>query len=220
MKLYYSPLACSLADHIALEEAGAPYVLERVDIHAKRTEFGRDFLAINPKGYVPVLILDNGETLTENIAVLDWLATQYPQLAVQGPLGRTRQLEALTFISTEIHRAFKPMWHPSSEAEQVKSRGTVEGLLRLLARARTDDYLFGAEPCVADFYLFVMLLWAFRFGVPVPRRFDDLRARMAVRPAPQRAMRQEGLTIADALGQEVVGSFTLEEEAHAEVLRY
>jgi glutathione S-transferase len=122
MKLYYSPLACSLADHIALLEAGVPFERERVDLKTKRTESGGDFNDVTRKGYVPALVLDSGEILTENIAVLDWLASQYPALGVAGKLGRTRLLESLAFISTEVHRNFKPMWHASSEAQKAPMR--------------------------------------------------------------------------------------------------
>ncbi|MFT3811353.1 MAG: glutathione S-transferase C-terminal domain-containing protein [Micropepsaceae bacterium] len=196
MKLYYLPGACSLADHIALHEAGAPFERERVDLKTRTTETGADFLAINPKGYVPALVLESGETLSENIAVLDWIAGQYPQLGVPGALGRTRLLEALAFISTEIHRSFKPMWHGGSEAELARARTAISALFDLLAAGRDADYLFGPRPSVADFYLFVMLLWAERFAVPVPERFAALRTRMMARPAAQRAMRDEGLIAA------------------------
>src|SRR5215510_2953821 len=121
MKLYFAPGACSLADHIALIEVGAKFEAEAVDIRTKRTASGEAFLAINPKGYVPALVLDDLEILTENIAVLDWIAEQYPQLRRNGTPSRTRQLEMLAFISTEIHRAFKPMWH-GEEAEKEKAR--------------------------------------------------------------------------------------------------
>ena len=133
MKLYYSPLACSLADHIALLEAGVPFERESVDLKTKRTASGADFNDVTRKGYVPALVLDSGEILTENIAVLDWLATQYPALGVPGKLGRTRVLEALAFISTEVHRNFKPMWHASSEAQKAQARATISRLLDLLA---------------------------------------------------------------------------------------
>lgn len=193
MKLYYSPLACSLADHIALEEVGVDYERERVDLHAKRTASGRNFLEVTRKGYVPVLVFDDGQVLTENIAVLDWIASRYPQLSIGGPFGRTRVLEALTYISTEIHRAFKPMWRPSEEAEKAKARETITSLLQLFDDTIEGDYLFGSQPTVADFYLFVMLLWAARFNVPVPSKLDALRERVAARPAVQTAMRDENL---------------------------
>jgi glutathione S-transferase len=193
MKLYYSPLACSLADHIALLEAGATFERESVDIKTKRTASGADFNDVTPKGYVPALVLDDGEVLTENIAILDWLATKYPTLGVSGDLGRTRLLEALAFISTEVHRAFKPMWHTGNDIQKVQTRGTISRLLDNLAESQTGDFLFGATPSVADFYLFVMLLWAERFDVRTPEAFVALRRRMLRRLAVQDAMREEGL---------------------------
>jgi glutathione S-transferase len=193
MKLYYSPLACSLADHIALLEAGLAFEREQVDLKSKRTASGADFNAVTPKGYVPALVLDNGEVLTENIAVLDWLATRYPALGVQGSLGRTRLLEALAFISTEVHHGFKPMWHGGSESQKAQAREKVSRLLSGLADDFAGDYLFGPTPSVADFYLFVMLLWAERFDVRVPGSLIALRRRMTGRPAVRAAMQDEGL---------------------------
>lgn len=193
MKLYYSPLACSLADHIALEEVGVAYDREAVDLKTKRTASGRDFGEVTPKAYVPVLVLDGGEILTENVAVLDWIASQAPKLGVGGPLGRTRMLEALVYVTTELHHGFKPMWHPSSEADKTKARASLEAKLRYVAGVMAGDYLFGDSPCVADFYLFVMLLWARRFNVATPPVLEAMRDRMEARPAVQRAMRQEGL---------------------------
>ena len=134
MRLYYAPLACSLADHIALHEAGAAFDLVRVDMQSKLTETGQDFHLISVKSYVPALVLANGQILTENIAVLDWLSDSFPALAPQGPMGRSRQLEALAFISTEIHRAFKPMWHGGTDRDRARAAASVTGLLTLLAR--------------------------------------------------------------------------------------
>jgi glutathione S-transferase len=193
MKLYYSPLACSLADHIALEEAGVSFEREQVDLKTKRMASGGDLHDVTPKGYVPVLVTDNGETLTENIAILDWVAGQYPKLGVVGPLGRTRILEALAFISTELHRSFKPMFHASSEADKAKAKATIAELFKLMSDDLETDYLFGDEPTVADFYLFVTLLWAERFDIEVPPQLAGLRARMKARSAVQLAMRREGL---------------------------
>ena len=209
MKLYYSPLACSLADHIALEEAGVAYDRESVDLKTKRTASGRDFNEIAPKSYVPVLVLESGEILTENVAVLDWIASQFPQLGAAGPLGRTRVIEALTYVSTEVHRAFKPMWHPSSEAEKATARETIGGQFHYLADTMAGDYLFGDAPSVADFYLYVMLLWAGRFHIPVPAALEALRTRLGDRPAVQRALREEGL-----LAQAVRGPHSAAEPAH------
>lgn len=193
MKLYYAPLACSLADHIALHEAGAVFERERVDLRTKRTESGRDLVEIAGKSYVPVLVLDDGEVLTENIAVLDWIAGRYRTLGLDGRLGRTRLLEALTFISTEIHRAFKPFWHAGTDAEKAKAATVIDGHLRYFAERMAGPYLFGDRPSVADFYLFVMLLWARRFDVAVPEKLAALRERIATRPAARLAMAHEGL---------------------------
>jgi glutathione S-transferase len=191
MKLYYSPLACSLADHIALREAGYAFDLERVDLKTHRTETGADFHAISPKGYVPALILDDGSLITENVAVLDWIAATTPDLTVDLPLGRTRVLEMLTYVTTEIHRAFKPMWHAGSADEKAAAARTVTGLLEPIHPR--GDYLFGARPSVADFYLFVMLLWAKRFEVEVPEALQGLRDRIAARPAVRASMAHEDL---------------------------
>jgi glutathione S-transferase len=195
MKLYYSPLACSLADHIALFEIGAPFEHERVDLKTKRTASGANFNDVTRKGYVPALLLDSGEVLTENIAILDWLAGKYPALGVSGTLGRTHVLEALAFISTEVHRSFKPMWHGGNKTQKAQARTEISALLDNLADDLKGDYLFGAAPSVADFYLFVMLLWAERFDVGVPTPLVALRRRMASRPAVKAAMRQEGLVL-------------------------
>jgi glutathione S-transferase len=194
MKLYYSPLACSLADHIALLEAGVPFERERVDLGTKRTETGADFSLVTPKAYVPALVLDDGQVLTENIAILDWLGAQYPALGVGGRLGRTRLLEALAFISTELHRSFKPMWHATGEAEKAMARAPIAALLAQISAWLDGDYLFGPIPSVADFYLFVMLLWADRFDVETPAPLIALRERLLLRPAVQAALRHEGLT--------------------------
>jgi glutathione S-transferase len=193
MKLYYSPLACSLADHIALREAGYAFDLERVDLKTHRTETGVDFRTISAKGYVPALILDDGSLITENVAVLDWIAATTPGLTVDLPLGRTRVLEMLTYVTTEIHRAFKPMWHAGSAEEKAAASRTVTALLQPVGEGLRHDYLFGDRPSVADFYLFVMLLWARRFEVEVPASLSALRERIAARPAVRAAMAHEGL---------------------------
>jgi glutathione S-transferase len=194
MKLYYAPGACSLADHIALLEAGAKFDAVAVDIRTKRTAAGEDFLTINPKGYVPALMLDDGDILTENVAVLDWIADRYPQLRHNGVLSRTRELEMLAFISTEVHHAFKPIWH-GSEPEKEKAREVVAGLLKLAAKHMAGDYLFGDEPGVADCYLLVMLRWADKFGIAVPDTLLRLQWRMEQRPAVQAALAREEASI-------------------------
>ena len=193
MKLYYAPGACSLADHIALHEAGLSFEHEKVDLKAKRTDGAVDFSTINPKGYVPALTLDSGETLTENVAILDWIAQQDSTLAPSGPMGRTRLLEALAFISTEIHKSFKPFFAGADDSAKAKAAETIGERFRYLAGMLKGEYLFGSRVAVADFYLFVMLLWAKKFGVEAPATLVAFRERMMTRPSVQKAMTHEGL---------------------------
>lgn len=139
-------------------------------------------------------MLDDGAVLTENIAVLDWLAAQSPDLAPAEPFDRSRMPEALAYVGTELHHGFAPLWHAGSDAEAQNARQTLAAKLQYVASALSGDYWLGGDsPCVADFYLFVMLLWAARFAVPTPAALEALRSRMAARPAVQRALREEGL---------------------------
>jgi glutathione S-transferase len=193
MKLYYSPGACSLADHIALHEAGLAFEHEKVDLKAKKTESGADFTAINPKGYVPALTLDSGETLSENIAILDWITQQAPQLAPGGAMGRTHLLEMLAYISTEIHKSFKPFFAGASDEDKAKAGAMITRRMDYLAERLGGDYLFGADVSVADAYLFVMTLWAGKMGVSIPDKVAALRDRMMARAAVRTAMTHEGL---------------------------
>jgi len=193
MKLYYAPGACSLADHIALHEAGLSFEHEKVDLKAKRTEGGVDFSTINPKGYVPALTLDSGETLSENIAILDWIAHQDSKLAPSGPMGHTHLLEALAFISTEIHKSFKPFFAGAGDSDKAKAGEMIGKRMGYLADTMKGDYLFGSGVSVADFYLFVMLLWAKKFGVEPPAPLVAFRERMMMLSSVQKAMKHEGL---------------------------
>lgn len=193
MKLYYSPGACSLADHISLHEAGLDFEHEKVDLRSKRTEGGLDFLAINPKGYVPALQLDSGEVLTENIAMLDWIAQQAPKLAPDGPMGRTHLLEALAFISTEIHKGFKPFFAGGSDEEKAKAADMLGKRFGQIAGMMQGAHLFGDRFSVADAYLFVMTLWAEKMGVALPEELDQFRDGVGSREAVRTALAHEGL---------------------------
>ena len=193
MKLYYAPGACSLADHIALHESELSFEHVRVDLKAKTTERGEDYAAINPKGYVPALQLDSGELLTENVAVLDWIAHHSVGLKPEGALGRTRLLEWLAFISTEIHKSYKPFFAGAADADKAKAAEQIGLRLSYLAERMKGDYLGGDRPSVADFYLFVMLLWAKKFDVPVPAPLAALRERLMTRDSVRAAMTHEGL---------------------------
>lgn len=193
MKLYYHPGACSLSSQIALREAGRPFESEDVDLQSKRTKGGADFNAINPKGYVPALRLDNGEILTETLAVLDYIAAEHPELAPDGPLGRTRLLEGLAYVSTELHKSFEPFFSGGMWPDKANAAYDITRRMQFLADTMHGDYLFGDRPSVADFYLFVTLLWADKFGVDVPEKLVALRHRLEARPAVQAALQAEGL---------------------------
>jgi glutathione S-transferase len=191
MKLYYSPGACSLATHIALLEAGLDFELERVDLKTKVTETGADFTAINTKGYVPALVIDSGDIVTENVAVLDWIATQSPHLGLVGSLGRTELLQALAYISTEIHKSFKPFFTGAGEEDKAKAGMYINKRMRWLVDRKVGKYLFGNQPSVADFYLFVMLRWATKFNIAIPEGLVALQMRMSERPKVQSAIEFE-----------------------------
>jgi glutathione S-transferase len=193
MKLYLAPGACSLADHIALREAGLEFDRVKVDIPTRRTEDGGDFTAINPKGYVPALLLDDGQVLTENTAILSWIAERAPQLLPPGELGRTRLIEMLAFIAAEIHKPFVRFMFPSSDADKAVARELIGLRLRFIAERVKGDYLFGSQVSAADAYLLVMLRWAASLEFSLPEPLPAFVERMNARPAVQQALRDEGL---------------------------
>lgn len=191
MKLYLAPGACSLAAHIALHEAGLSFDRVRVDLRTHRTEDGRDFYEVNPKGYVPTLEFDDGNRLTENVAVLDWIAFRHPQLGVEGEEGRTRLLEMLAFLSTEVHKQFGRVFFSSGPAEKEAALEKIDERLQWLAQQLKGEYLFGARVSVADAYLYVMLAWAEKKGRALPGPLQAHKGRMEGRPAVQQALRHE-----------------------------
>lgn len=193
MKLYYSPGACSLADHIALHEAKIEFDRVRVDLKSKVTESGQPFSEINAKSYVPVLEMDDGARLTENIAILSWIAEREPSLAPKGDMAKTRLLEMLAFISTEVHKQFGRVFKPTSDAEAQAARDKLNQRFELLSQIMKGEYLFGAEASVADAYLYTMLLWAKKVGLDVPQRLTDFADRMRARPAVSLALQHEGI---------------------------
>ena len=120
MKLYYSPGACSLSSHIVLNEGGFSFETEKVDLATKKTESGGDYTAINPNGYVPALVLEDGEVLTEGAAIIQYLADRVPEKKLTPPadtMERYRLQEWLNFISTELHKAFAPLFNPNAPEE-------------------------------------------------------------------------------------------------------
>ena len=193
MKFYYTPVACSMAGHIALIESGRPFDSERVDLKTGRTASGRDFRQVNAKGYVPALELIDGTLVTENIAVLDYLGTLFPVPGLDGPLDRTRLIEMLAYVSTEIHKSFKPYWHGGSETERRRAGAYIRKRLDYLDEQLDEPFLFGPAPTVADYYLFVTLYWAQLFSIALPPRLTELRARLRMQPAVREMLDREGL---------------------------
>jgi glutathione S-transferase len=195
MKLYFATGACSLADRIALHEAKLAASFEKVDLKTKTTESGADFMTVNPKGYVPVLMFDDGKAITENIAILFWVASHATELAPGGPLGQVRLLEALAYISTEIHKSFTPFFARSApEKEKADAAQALSKRFEYFARNLNDGYLFGRYFSVADAYLFVTLRWAKKFGVPLPDELDAYFQRIMARDAVRQSLTEEGLS--------------------------
>ncbi|MBV9881854.1 MAG: glutathione S-transferase N-terminal domain-containing protein [Sphingomonadaceae bacterium] len=195
MKLYYSPGACSLASRISIYEAGLSAEFVRVDLASKITERGEDYMAVNPAGSVPLLVLDDGQPVSENVAILTLLAGMAPQLAPSGPFSQIRLIQILSFLSTELHIAFKPFWHSASESDKAAASAAVVRRLTLIENDLRELYLFGPRFTTADAYLFVMLRWAREFAVPISAEMKAYFERVAERPAVRAALAEEGLPV-------------------------
>lgn len=200
MKLYYSRGACSLSPHIALREAGLAPELVKVDLRTKKTAAGDDFLAINPDGYVPVLMLDDGSVLTEGPAIVQYIADRVPErklAPVNGSMERYRLQSVLNFIGTELHKTFSPLFNPKAgdAAKQAAHDLLARRLGHVEAMLAKGPYVMGEQFSVADCYLFTVLSWARPLKMdlsPWPHIGDYLR-RVTARPAVQEALRAEGL---------------------------
>jgi glutathione S-transferase len=198
LKLYFSPGACSLSPHIALCEGGFTFTTEQVDLRAKTTASGADFLAVNPKGQVPALVLDDGSLLTEGPAVVQYIADLVPATGLAPPNGtleRYRLQEWLTFIGTELQKNFSPLFRPTTPDEYKKIvRDTLAVKLAFVdGHLARHQFLLGDRFTVADGYLFVMTLWAGKQGVDLPANVAAFKARMMARPKVKQAMQEEGL---------------------------
>ncbi|RON16704.1 glutathione transferase GstA [Pseudomonas frederiksbergensis] len=198
MKLYYAPQACSLAPHIVLRELGLPFELVRVDNSTKQTVSGEDFLAINPKGYVAALQLDNAEVLTEGPAILQYLADLRPEANLapaNGTFERVRLQEWLNFVSTEIHGGLGWLFN-SQFADDVKALIKEKLFKRFVVLSQTlegQDYLMADGFSIADAYLFTVLRWTQVFDIDLNRwpalaRFQN---RVDSRPAVKAALAAE-----------------------------
>jgi glutathione S-transferase len=191
MKLYYSPGACSLAGHIVAAEGGLALELEKVDLKTHTTEGGEDFYAINPKGYVPTLKLDDGSILTENAAVLPFLGDKTGAMPKSGGMDRYHTMEWIGFISSELHKSFAPLFQGADDEAKEK----ILGRLKLTEGKLSGDFLMSGKFSPPDAYLFVMLTWCEKMGIDVSAlpHLTAFQARMAARPGVQKALKEEGL---------------------------
>jgi glutathione S-transferase len=205
MKLYYSPGACSLSPHIALLEAGLPYDLVKVDLRAKKTESGDDYLAVNPKGQVPALRLESGELVTEGPVIVQMIADKVAAKGLapaRDSAERYKLQEWLTYINSEVHKSFGPMFSPVlADDAKAFSKDRVLGKFKYLdSQLAGRDYLMGKQFTVADGYLFTMLRWAeaMKFDLSAMPNLVAYRDRVAARPKVQEALSKEGLLKAAA----------------------
>jgi glutathione S-transferase len=200
MKLYYSPGACSLSPHIVLREAGLPFSLEKTDLKSKKTEKGVDYFTINSKGFVPALQLDDGQVLTEGPATVQYIADQRPDSGLApraGTLERYRLMEMLSYISSELHKNFSPLFNPSASADWKNA--AVESLGKkfdwLSSHIGGKKFLMGDAFTVADAYLFTVLNWSRLVGIDLGKWpvLAAYHARVGHRPKVQEALKAEGL---------------------------
>ena len=201
MKLYYAPGACSLSPHIVAREAGIDLKLDKVDLFGTRkTESGRDFNTVNPKGYVPALELDDGQVLTEGPVIVQYLADRKPESGLAPPPGtleRYRLQEALGFINSEIHKSYGPLFNPKISPERRQEQlDTLRKRFSLVDKMLSGKkYLLGERFTVADAYLFVMVSWADFVKLDISEFANVLafQKRVGARPAVQAALKAEGL---------------------------
>jgi glutathione S-transferase len=201
MRLYYSPGACSLSPHIVLCEAEIDADLDRVDLKKRKTESGADYTAVNPKGQVPALALDNGQTLTEGPAIVQYLADQKPESGLaprNGTFERYRLQEWLNFISSELHKSFAALFQPVVPDEYKRIvKDTISKRFDLVDQHLNNDgpFLMGHHFTVVDAYLYVMTTWAAIMEINLDpwRSLKAYASGVGQRPKVQQALREEGL---------------------------
>lgn len=198
MKLFYKPGACSFSPHIVLREAGVDFTLVKVDLMTKRLENGDDYFAINPKGQVPALQLDDGTLLTEGMAIVQYLADTVPDRQLLAPVGsitRYQTLSWLTWIATEFHKGFTPLFRPDTpEDYKPVARALLEKKLAYVNESlEGKQWIVGTRFSVADAYLFTVLRWAPHVGLNIDAlsNITAYMARVEARPAVAAALAAE-----------------------------
>jgi glutathione S-transferase len=200
MKLYYSPGACSLSPHIVLRESGLPFTPVMASTKTHKLADGTDYYTINPKGYVPLLELDDGQRLAEGPAIVQYIADKVPEKKLVAPWGtmeRYRQIEWLTFIGTEIHKSFSPLFAPNmpEEAKAISRERVLGRLTWVNQQLEGKQFLMGDSFCVADAYLFTVTNWCkfVNLDISALTHLGAFMGRVAARPAVQEALKAEGL---------------------------
>lgn len=199
MKLFISPGACSLSPHIALHESGLAFEVEKVDLKTKITASGVNFAEINPKGYVPALLLDSGELLTEGPAIVQYIADQVPEknLAPANSTMARYELQAwLTYIGTELHKSFVPFFHHGSDDWKAVGKANLETRYAYVNQHLADKaYLLGDQFSVADAYLFTVTRWlrVSKLDLAAWPNLAAFQQRMAERAGVHAALKAEGL---------------------------
>ncbi|HTY93533.1 MAG TPA: glutathione transferase GstA [Steroidobacteraceae bacterium] len=199
MKLYYAPGACSMSPHIALQESGLKFSLEKLDFATRKVN-GVDFSSINPKGYVPALQLDDGQVLTEGPAIIQYIADKVPERKLApaaGSFERYRLMEWLNYITAELHKPIGSLFNPTLP-DTVK-QGTIQNIIRRFGYVdgvlAGKTYLMGDTYTVADGYLFWTISAAMHLKIDLSAfaALQQYHARVAARPAVQAALKAEGL---------------------------
>lgn len=198
MRLYYSPGACSLTQHILLCMSGMEFSVERVDLKTKQTEHKRDFREVNPHGQVPTLELDNHTILTENIAIAQYIADKTPSANLIAPVGhddRYQTLSWLSYVATELHKAYGPIFKSSVQAEKDAAIKVLEDKFQALdARLKDRKFIATESFTIADAYLYVVLRWRKIIpNLPSYPAIDSFMQRVESLPGVQQALKQEGL---------------------------
>jgi len=205
MKLYYSPGACSLSPHITFREAGLPVTLVKASTKTHKLDDGTDYYTLNPKGYVPLLELDNGEFLSEGPAIVQYLADRNPASGLApaaGTLPRYRLQEWLNFITSELHKQFGPNFSPDTpeEYKAILKDKIAKRFDWLAGELKGKDYLMGSQFTVADAYLYTILRWTHFVGIDLDKWpvLAAYKTRVEARPKVREALLAEGLVKAPA----------------------